>query len=126
MSIVNEATRVVTGAARMTTSAVGAVGGGVVGGVSGGIRGAAGGVRDGIRAGAKSTPTAVLTLAAVGAAGLVEWPVLVAVGGTAVVLRELDRKDHAAVGAGNNEHEQHPRKSEKPVARTSHKSQSAS
>ncbi|MGG7101710.1 hypothetical protein [Rhodococcus sp. 24CO] len=93
MSMVSEATRVVTGAASVTTSAVGAVGGGLVGGVNGGIRGAVGGVRDGVRAGSKSTPTAVLTLAAMGAAGLVEWPILLGVGGAAVVLRQWDRHD---------------------------------
>lgn len=76
MMIVDEATRVVRGVADATTTVAGAVGGGVIGGVTGGIRGSAEGVRDGIRAGSSSTPTAVLTMAAVGAAGLVEWPVL--------------------------------------------------
>ena len=92
MMIVDEATRVVRGVADATTTVAGAVGGGVIGGVTGGIRGTAEGVRDGIRAGSSSTPTAVLTMAAVGAAGLVEWPVLLAVGGTAPVLHEWDRK----------------------------------
>lgn len=92
MMIVDEATRVVRGVADATTTVAGAVGGGVIGGVTGGIRGTAEGVRDGIRAGSSSTPTAVLTMAAVGAAGLVEWPVLLAVGGTALVLHEWDRK----------------------------------
>ncbi|MQP34195.1 hypothetical protein GEO20_19855 [Rhodococcus erythropolis] len=92
MMIVDEATRVVRGVADATTTVAGAVGGGVIGGVTGGIRGTTEGVRDGIRAGSSSTPTAVLTMAAVGAAGLVEWPVLLAVGGTALVLHEWDRK----------------------------------
>ncbi|MFE5875990.1 hypothetical protein ACFQ6H_12070 [Rhodococcus sp. NPDC056506] len=92
MMIVDEATRVVRGVADATTTVAGAVGGGVIGGVAGGIRGTAEGVRDGIRSGSSSTPTAVLTMAAVGAAGLVEWPVLLAVGGTALVLHEWDRK----------------------------------
>jgi len=92
MMIVDEATRVVRGVADATTTVAGAVGGGVIGGVTGGIRGTAEGVRDGIRAGSSSTPTAVLTMAAVGAAGLVEWPVILAVGGTALVLHEWDRK----------------------------------
>lgn len=92
MMIVDEATRVVRGVADATTTVAGAVGGGVIGGVTGGIRGTAEGVRDGLRAGSSSTPTAVLTMAAVGAAGLVEWPVVVAVGGTALLLHEWDRK----------------------------------
>ncbi|GAA3194226.1 hypothetical protein [Rhodococcus baikonurensis] len=92
MMIVDEATRVVRGLADATTTVAGAVGGGVIGGVTGGIRGTAEGVRDGLRAGSSSTPTAVLTMAAVGAAGLVEWPVVVAVGGTALLLHEWDRK----------------------------------
>lgn len=149
MSIVDQATRVVLDAARVTTGAVGAVGGGVVGGVNGGIRGAASGIRDGMRGGARSTPTAVLTLAAVGAVGLVEWPVLVTVGGTAVVLRELDRRDRGGAKSVNRksvtgegadgqgsavdrpaelpadvaesrEHKSHHGKSEKHSARTSH------
>ncbi|WP_245005939.1 hypothetical protein [Rhodococcus globerulus] len=105
MSMVSEATRVVTGAASVTTSAVGAVGGGVVGGVNGGIRGAVGGMRDGMRAGSKSTPTAVLTLAAMGAAGLVEWPILLGVGGAAVVLRQWDRPDGERDRRGEREGE---------------------
>jgi hypothetical protein len=32
-----------------------------------------------------------LALAAIGAAGLVEWPVLLAIGGTALVVRQLNR-----------------------------------
>ncbi len=106
MSMVSEATRVVTGAASVTTSAVGAVGGGLLGGVNGGIRGAVGGVRDGMRAGSKSTPTAVLTLAAMGAAGVVEWPILLGVGGAAVVLQQWDRHDGEREAGGSKEVEQ--------------------
>lgn len=112
MSMVSEATRVVTGAASVTTSAVGAVGGGVVGGVNGGIRGAVGGMRNGMRAGSKSTPTAVLTLAAMGAAGLVEWPILLGVGGAAVVLRQWDRHDGER-DRRDGEREGEPKKIEK-------------
>ena len=112
MSMVSEATRVVTGAASVTTSAVGAVGGGVVGGVNGGIRGAVGGMRNGMRAGSKSTPTAVLTLAAMGAAGLVEWPILLGVGGAAVVLRQWDRPDGER-DRHDGEREGEPKKIEK-------------
>ena len=93
MRIVDGTVHAVSGAANATTSAVGAVGGaaigGVVGGVVGGVRGAASGVRSGMESGSHSTPAAALTLAAVGAAGLVEWPVLVTVGGAALVLRQF-------------------------------------
>lgn len=97
MLIVDEAARAVRGAADATTTVAGAVGGGVLGGVRGGIRGTTGGVRDGMRDGSHSTALAVLTMAAVGVAGVVEWPILLAVGGTAVVLHEWDRRGGAAV-----------------------------
>lgn len=117
MLMVDEVTRVTMGAARMTTSAVGAVGGGVVGGIGGGIRGTVDGVRGGIRAGSKSAPAAVLTLAAAGAVGLVEWPIL-AVGGVAVVLnqlnsREVHRRGHDERGDG------HARTAHRPAKRVS-------
>ncbi|MDF3304205.1 hypothetical protein [Rhodococcus sp. T2V] len=89
MRIVDGAVNAVTGAATATTSAVGAVGGAALGGVVGGVRGAASGARAGMESGSHSTPAAALTLAAVGAAGLVEWPVLVTAGGAALVLRQF-------------------------------------
>ncbi len=69
--------------------AAGARGGGVVNGVIGGVTGTVTGVRQGISSGSHSTPAAALTLGAVGAVGLVEWPVLLAVGGAALLLRQL-------------------------------------
>lgn len=50
------------------------------------------GVQRGLRTGSHSTPAAALTLGALGVAGLVEWPVLVAVGGTALVLKQLTNR----------------------------------
>ena len=127
MMIVDEATRVVRGVADATTTVAGAVGSGVIGGVTGGIRGSAEGVRDGIRAGSSSTPTAVLTMAAVGAAGLVEWPVLLAVGGTALVLHEWDRKsgrtdrEVKAVGRASKPEQVKPEQVKKESSENSHK-----
>lgn len=70
-------------------AAAGAVGGATVNGVLGGVQGALDGVRSGISSGSRSTAAAALTLAAVGVAGLVEWPVLLSVGGTAVAVHYL-------------------------------------
>jgi hypothetical protein len=95
MNIVDAAVRLVTGAANTTTAAAGAVGGAAVNGIVGGVQGAATGIRQGLSSGSRSTPAALLTLGAVGAAGLVEWPVLAAVGGTALLARQLGRDDGA-------------------------------
>jgi hypothetical protein len=77
-------------AATVTTEAAGAVGGAAVNGVVGGVTGAAKGVRRGVSEGAHSTPAAAVALGALGIAGLVEWPVLLAVGGGALLLRRLN------------------------------------
>lgn len=89
MNIVEGAARLVERTADATTAAAGAVGGAAVNGVVGGLQGAATGIRHGLSSGSHSTPAALLTLGAVGAAGLVDWPVLAAVGGTALLVRQL-------------------------------------
>jgi len=66
-----------------------------VSGVIGGVKGTVGGIRSGLDSGSHSTPAAVLTFAAVGAAGLVDWPVLVAIGGTALVVGQLTKHSDA-------------------------------
>jgi cell division septation protein DedD len=81
--------RTVNRAASATTAAAGAVGGAAVNGVAGAVTGAAAGVQKGIDRGSHSTPAAALTLGALGVAGLVEWPILLAVGGGALLLRRL-------------------------------------
>jgi hypothetical protein len=81
--------RTVSRAASATTAAAGAVGGAAVNGVVGAVTGAVAGVQKGIDSGSHSTPAAALTLGALGVAGLVEWPILLAVGGGALVLRRL-------------------------------------
>ncbi|WP_420881559.1 hypothetical protein [Rhodococcus sp. (in: high G+C Gram-positive bacteria)] len=96
MSFADGAVRTVSGIAGVTTSSIGAVGGAAVGGLVGGVRGAisgaAGGTRQGLARGSHSTPAAVLTMAAAGAVGLVEWPVVLTVGGAALVLRQLHER----------------------------------
>ncbi|ETZ55967.1 hypothetical protein L838_0788 [Mycobacterium avium MAV_120709_2344] len=80
-------------AASATTAAAGAVGGAAVNGVIGGVTGAAEGVKRGMNSGSHSTPAAALAFGALGVAGLVEWPVLLAVGGGALLLQRLNRKE---------------------------------
>jgi hypothetical protein len=98
MIILTTAVRAVTKTAQTTTAAAGAVGGAVVNGAIGGLQGTAAGVRTGLSEGSKSIPAAALTLAALGAAGLVEWPLLVTVGGAALLVRQLAQR-HDREGA---------------------------
>jgi hypothetical protein len=85
--------RVVTGTADATSAAAGAVGGAAVTGVIGGVEGTARWIRNGLSTGSHSTPLAVLTLATVGAVGLVEWPILLTVGGGALLVHQLSRRN---------------------------------
>ncbi|SEH89261.1 hypothetical protein SAMN04489835_5355 [Mycolicibacterium rutilum] len=97
MNIVSTAARIVTKTADTATAAAGAVGGAAVSGVVGGVQGVAAGVRRGLDDGSRSSAAAALTLGAVGAAGLVEWPVLLTVGGAALVIRQLNRHTEPAI-----------------------------
>lgn len=92
MNPIKGAVRVVTNTANAATAAAGAVGGATVSGVVGGVQGTAQGIRNGLANGSHSTPAAALTLAALGATGLVEWPVLLTVGGAAILIRQLTHK----------------------------------
>ena len=99
---VRNVSRTVSRAASATTAAAGAVGGAAVNGVVGAVTGAAAGVQKGIDSGSHSTPAAALTLGALGVAGLVEWPLLLAVGGGALLLRRLEQlaqRQRAGAGA---------------------------
>ncbi|WP_205876223.1 hypothetical protein [Mycobacterium camsae] len=91
--------RTVSRAATATTSAAGAVGGAAVNGIVGGVKGAAEGIQQGLSTGSRSTPAAALAIGAIGAAGLVEWPILLAVGGGALLLRKLNHPPEAPVQA---------------------------
>jgi hypothetical protein len=73
-------------------AAAGAVGGAAVNGVVGGVQGAIGGARSGLSTGSRSTAAAALTLGAVGVVGLVEWPVLLPIGGTVLALHYLTHR----------------------------------
>ena len=91
MDIVRGATRVVTETANATAAAAGAVSGAAITGVIGGVQGSAAGIRNGLSAGSHSTPAALLTFGAIGATGLVEWPLLLTVGGTALLVRQFSK-----------------------------------
>jgi uncharacterized protein YdaT len=77
-----DATVAVTGA---TAAITGAAYGAATGAVDGAIRGAG----QALGSGPRATPAAALAVAAVGAAGLIEWPVLLLASGTALVVRQL-------------------------------------
>lgn len=89
MGIVKRSIRASEDIAAATTSAAGAAAGAVAGATVGAVSGGVNGVKEGLGLGSRSVPAAALTIAAVGVAGLVDWPVLLAVGGTALVLRQL-------------------------------------
>jgi hypothetical protein len=75
--------------------------------VVGGVQGVVGGVQSGLSSGSRSIPAAALTVAAVGWAGLVEWPVLLPVGATVLGAHYLthrsggERKRASTRGAGS-------------------------
>jgi len=71
------------------TGAAAAVTGGAYGAAGGAVTGATRGVSQALGTGPRSTPAAALAIAAVGAAGLVDWPVLLVGSAGALVLRQL-------------------------------------
>lgn len=86
----------VSRAAAATTTAAGAVGGAAVNGVVGGVTGAVNGIQRGLGNGGRPMAAAALTLGVVGVTGLVEWPVVVAVGAGALLLRQMNRPPEKA------------------------------
>ena len=92
MDIVGGAVRVITQTADAATAAAGAVSGAAINGVIGGVQGTASGIRNGLSSGSRSTPAAALTVGVLGAAGIVEWPLLLTIGGTALVVHQLSRR----------------------------------
>jgi hypothetical protein len=97
-------------AATVATGAAGAVGGAAVNGVVGGVTGAAQGIKRGVSEGSHSTPAAALALGALGVAGLVDWPVLLAVGGGALLLRRMSHQPEAPAKANLKPVPSHPAK----------------
>lgn len=89
MGLLSIARRTGRDAAVAVTGAAAAVTGAAYGAAAGAIDGAARGASQALGGGPRSTPAAALVVAAVGAAGLVDWPVLVFASGTALVLRQL-------------------------------------
>ncbi len=99
MNIVSGTVQVISRTADAATATAGAIGGAAVNGVLGGIKGTGSGIRAGMSQGSKSSAAAAVTLAAVGAAGLVEWPLLLTVGGATLLVHEINRRaqdGHAA------------------------------
>jgi hypothetical protein len=95
MDVFKGTMRAASRAVEASVAAAGAVGGAAVNGVIGGVQGAVTGVQRGLRSGSQSTPAAALTIATVGAAsvaGLVEWPVLLPIGGTALAVHYLTNR----------------------------------
>lgn len=99
MNIVNGAARIIARTADVTTAAAGAVGGAAVNGIAGGLQGTAAGIRDGLGKGSHSPAAAAMTLGALGAVGLVEWPLLLAVGGGALVVHQINQRSNGSGGA---------------------------
>jgi hypothetical protein len=106
MGLLASALRVSEDAAAAITGAAGALTGAVTGGAVGAVTGTARGASQGLGLGVRSTPAAALALVAVGAVGLVEWPVLLAAGGTLLVLQQLRNNPPADT---ENSADSHPR-----------------
>ena len=92
MSVFRGTMRVANDVIETSVAAAGAAGGAAVNGVVGGVRGAVDGVQKGLSSGSRSLPAAALTVAAVGAVGLVEWPVLLPVGATVLGVHYLTNR----------------------------------
>jgi len=72
-----------------TTSVAGATGGAALGAGLGAVRGAADGLRDGAERGSRSAPAAALTVTALTVTGILDWPLVLAAGGTAILVNRL-------------------------------------
>jgi hypothetical protein len=81
--------RAIEDTAAVIAGTAGAVAGATAGAAVGGLGGAYRGAKEGIGIGARSTPAALVTLAAIGAAGLIDWPILLAGGSATLLLRQL-------------------------------------
>ena len=100
MNVVRETLHLASRTVDASVAAAGAVGGAAVNGVVGGVQGVVGGVQSGLSKGSRSIPAAALTVAAVGAAGLVEWPVLLPIGATVLGVHYLTHRSGRASSRG--------------------------
>ncbi len=103
MDLVGSARRGVIRTADATTATAGAFGGAIVTGTLGAIEGATAGVKNGVKRGGGSSVAAALTLATIGAVGLVEWPIIVGVGGTALLIHQLGQRAKATPPAARRQ-----------------------
>lgn len=92
MDVVGGARRSVIRTADAATSTAGAVGGAVVNGALGAIEGAVTGVAKGVKRGGNSSVAAALTIVTIGAIGLMEWPMVAAIGGGALLIHKLGHR----------------------------------
>lgn len=92
MDVIGGVRRVVVRTADAVTATAGAVSGAVVNGAFGAIEGAATGVANGVKRGGNSSVAAAATIVTIGAVGLVEWPIVAGIGGTALVIHQLGRR----------------------------------
>lgn len=92
MDVVSSARRSVIRTADAATSTAGAVSGAVVNGALGAIEGAVTGVAKGVKRGSNSSVAAALTIVTIGAAGLVEWPIVAGIGGAALLIHKLGHR----------------------------------
>lgn len=96
MDVVRDSLRIAGRTVDASVAAAGAVGGAAVNGVVGSAQGVVGGVRSGLSSGSRSGPVAAVTLTTLGAAGLaaglLEWPVLLTVGGAVLGVHYLTHR----------------------------------
>lgn len=103
MDVVRNTMRVASDAVEASVAAAGAISGAAVKGAVGGIQGAIVGAQSGLSSGSRSIPAAALTVAAVGAVGLVEWPVLLPVGGTLLGVHYLTHRSNGERKPASNQ-----------------------
>ena len=92
MDVVRKTMDVASRTADASVAVAGAVGGAAVNGVVGGVKGMVDGAQSGLSSGRRSIPAAALAVAAVGTAGLVEWPVLLPIGATVLGVHYLTHR----------------------------------
>ncbi|WP_395309062.1 hypothetical protein V4U86_27825 [Mycobacterium sp. AMU20-3851] len=120
MNIVSGTVGAIGRTADAAAATAGAIGGAAVNGVIGGIKGTGSGIRSGMSQGSRSSAAAALTFAAVGAAGLIEWPVLLTVGGATLLVHEINQRTRDGQTAESDDHA--PVRTAAPVKRTTARS----